>query len=234
MDMHRGWDDANPADVAHLHELGVLGTNVQLVHMCRANAEDVDLLRQSGTSVVHCPAASARVAIGVTRHSLIPEMLAAGVNASLGSDSGNYSDFFDVGRQMYLAAVLHREARGDMPTVSAETAFEMATINGALALGIEDHVGSLEEGKRADIVIHRGTGSRPELRPSRNDALNTLVYSAQSVGVDTVLVDGEIVLERGEFTRVDGVSELDAVDRAAAGLRDRMGWADASRWPVIW
>ena len=151
--------------------LQVLGENVQLVHMCRTSADDMELLKASGTSVVHCPAASARVGSGATRHSLFPEMIDGGVNVCLGSDSGNYSDFFDVGRQMYLAAVMHREFHREMPTITAESAFEMATLNGARSLGIADHVGSLEVGKRADIVIHRNDAGRPELRPAKNDPL---------------------------------------------------------------
>ena len=140
------------------------------------------------------------------------------------------SDFFDVGRQMYLAATLHREARGQMPTISAEQAFEMATLHGARALGVADAVGSLEAGKRADIVIHRF--DRPELRPC-SDPLLSLVYSAQSTGVDTVLVDGEVVLQGGEFVRVDAERELRHVDAAAAALRGRMGWKSQSRWPIV-
>ena len=95
---------------------------MQLVHMCRVEASEVAILRETGTNVVHCPAASMRVGAGVTVHGKFPEMVAAGVNVCLGSDSGNYGDFFDVAKQMYLAATLHRESREAMPTISAHQA----------------------------------------------------------------------------------------------------------------
>ena len=112
----------------------------------------------------------------------------------------------------------------------------MATINGARSLGIDAWVGSLEVGKRADVVLH--DYARPELRPGY-DPVHSLVYSAQSAGVQTVLVDGEVVLERGRFTRVDAEAELRRVDAAAARLAERTGWLEyaaahtAAPWPVI-
>jgi cytosine/adenosine deaminase-related metal-dependent hydrolase len=159
-----------------------------------------------------------------------PEMAAAGVNVALGSDSGNYSDFYDVGRQMYLAATMHREARGVMPTITAEQAIEMATLNGARAIGAGGWLGSLEVGKQADLVIHRW--GRPEWRPGV-DPVNSLVYSAQSAAVDTVVVGGELILDSGRFTRVDEEAELRAIDRAARALNERSGYRVAHRWPVV-
>ena len=139
----------------HFERLGILDDRLQLIHMIRTTAHEVPLLARAGTHVVHCPAASLRVGMGVSRVGVFPEMVEAGVNVALGSDSGNYSDFYDVGRQMYLAATIHREARGVMPTITAEQAIEMATINGARAIGAGEWLGSLEAGKQADLVIHR-------------------------------------------------------------------------------
>ena len=214
---------------AYLAELGVLDDRLQLIHMIRTDAGEVPLLAAAGTHIVHCPAASTRVGMGVSRVGQFPEMLAAGVNVALGSDSGNYSDFYDVGRQAYLAATIHREARGIMPTISAEQALEMATINGAGAIGCADWLGSLEPGKQADIVIHRP--DRPEWRPGV-DPVNSLVYSAQSVAVDTVLVGGEAILDGGRFTRLDEAAELEAISRAARALNMRSGYRIDHRWPV--
>ena len=198
--------------------------------MIRTEASEVELLARSGTNVVHCPAASTRTAMGVTQHGHFPEMVAQGVNVALGSDSGNYSDFFDVGRQAYLAATIHRERTEKMPTISAEQAMEMATINGARSLGIEGLAGSLEVGKKADITIH--SYRRPEWRPGL-DVINSLIYSAQSTGVDTVIVDGEIVLEGGRVTRLNEEEAYRRIDAAARRLYKRMGWEAKDRWPVI-
>ena len=216
--------------VEHLADLGILGPNLMLVHMIRTEPEEVELLARSGTHICHCPAASTRVAMGVSRLGHFPEMVNRGINVALGSDSGNYSDYFDVGRQAYLAATIHREFKGEMPTITAEQALEMATINGALALGQGERIGSLEAGKQADLVLH--AYARPEWRPGL-DVVNSLVYSAQSVAVDTVIVGGEIILENGRFKRVDEEAEYRRIDRAARELYRRMGWRDRARWPVL-
>ncbi len=193
-------------------------------------AAEVALLASTRTNVVHCPAASTRMGMGVSRMGRFPEMVESGVNVALGSDSGNYSDFFDVGRQAYLAATLHREARGQNPTISAEQALEMATINGARSLGVASWIGSLEAGKKADMVIH--AYDRPEWRPGL-DPVTSLVYSAQSAGVDTVIADGRIILEDGRFTRVDEEAEYRRIDAAARALYKRMGFQVPHRWPVL-
>ena len=214
----------------HFERLGILDDQTALIHMIRTDPTEVPLLARAGTHVVHCPAASLRVGMGVSRVGVFPEMVAAGVDVALGSDSGNYSDFYDVGRQMYLAATIHREARGVMPTITAEQVVEMATINGAGAIGAREWLGSLEAGKQADLVIHRW--DRPEWRPGV-DPINSLVYSAQSVAVDTVIVGGETILEGGRFTRVDEERELARIDVAIRALNERSGYRIAHRWPVV-
>lgn len=152
MAMHQSF---GPADVSayqrktgttaidHLAALGILGPDLALVHMIHASAGEADTLRATNTNVIHCPGASVRTGMGVTRFGRFPEMLRAGINVALGSDSGNYSDFLDVSRQAYLAATIHREAHGEMPTISAYQALEMATCNGARAMGIATEIGSL-------------------------------------------------------------------------------------------
>ncbi|MBM4408677.1 MAG: amidohydrolase family protein [Chloroflexi bacterium] len=215
---------------AQFERLGILDARTALIHMIRTEPSEVPLLARAGAHVVHCPAASLRVGMGVSRVGVFPEMVAAGINVALGSDSGNYSDFYDVGRQMYLAASIHREARGVMPTITAEQVVEMATINGARAIGAGEWLGSLETGKQADLVIHRW--NRPEWRPGV-DPINSLVYSAQSVAVDTVIVGGEALLEGGRFTRVDEERELAVIDEAARALNARSGFRIAHRWPVV-
>lgn len=216
--------------IDHLARLDILGPDLALVHLIHATADEVEQLRATETNVIHCPGASVRTGMGVTRFGRFPEMLRAGINVALGSDSGNYSDFLDVGRQAYLAATIHREAHGEMPTISAHQALEMATRNGARAMGLAHEIGSLAPGRRADIVLHRR--QRPEWHPMGN-VVNTLVYSAQSSGVDTCIVDGRVVLEGGKSTLVDEEALLARIDRAAQQLYVRMGWTFPSRWPVF-
>ena len=116
-----------------------------------------------------------------------------------------------------------------MPTITAEKAIEMATINGARSLGVDHLTGSLEAGKKADIVIH--DSMRPESRPGL-DPINMLVYSARSAAVGTVIVDGEVILRGGEFTRVDQAEELRKIETAARDLYRRMSYDIKHRWPV--
>lgn len=215
--------------VAHLDSLGILGADLHLVHLIRNSADEIDLLAESGTSVVHCPAASLRWGMGVSRTGLVPDALSRGVNVALGSDSGNYSDFLDVGKQMYLAATIHRESSLNERSITAEQAVEMATINGAAALGVQADIGSLEVGKKADLVIH--TSRRAAMHPLY-DPVRTLVYGAQSSAVDTVVVDGRVVVRQGRSTLVDEDDVLARVDAAAARLSARMDWSTPHAWPI--
>ena len=216
--------------IEHLDRLGVLGPETSLIHMNVVTEVEERLLASSGTSIVHCPGASLRVGMGGTRHGRFPELVAAGVPVALGSDSGNYADFFDIGRQLYLAATIHREARGVMPTITAEQAVEMATVHGARALRADDRIGSIEAGRFADIVIH--SPNRPEWFPGV-DPVNSLVYSGQSNGVDTVLVGGEVVVAGGRPVRIDVEAALGEIDASARSLFARMGYEVEQRWPII-
>jgi len=216
--------------VAHLDALGILGPHLSLIHMNVVDDAEVELLLASGTTLVHCPGASVRVGMGTTRHGRFPELLDRGATVALGSDSGNYSDFFDVGRQAWLAATIHREARGIMPTIAAETAIEMATINGARSLLVGGRIGSIEIGKQADLVLH--TAQRPEWRPGVNP-VNSLIYSAQSRGVDMVMVGGEVIVDGGRPTRVDLEALLREIDDASESLLRRTGFEPPQRWPIV-
>ena len=160
MIMHQSWDPEEVAisqalygcrPIEHLEDIGVLDENLTLVHMNHLSAREVDLVADSGPRVVHCPAASLRRGMGAIRVGSFPEMLAKGVPVALGSDG--YSGRRDVLRQAYLAAVGFREFRGELPVLTGETVLEMAPLHGATALGLEDEIGSLRWGKKADFTI---------------------------------------------------------------------------------
>src|SRR3989442_12590158 len=119
-------------------------------------------------------------------------MLEAGVNVALGTDAGDCANFMDMVRAMYLAALLFKDIRFDPGVMGAETALEMATINGAKALGMADEIGSLEPGKKADGVLF--DADTPEWQPLYCEPYN-LVYSAAGGSGDTVTLDGKSVME---------------------------------------
>ena len=236
--MHQSWDEAEVHEaievhgrrpVEHLADLGILGPGLTLVHMIHLNDAEVDLIAETGTRIVHCPSASLRRAKGAFRVGRMIEMLERGVTVGLGSDG--HSGKHDVARQMYLAATVHREVRGCLPALSAPTAFEMATLHGARALAMAEEVGSLESGKRADLVIH-GL-DRIESRPRFRDPVVNLVYHALSATVRSVMVEGEFIYDHGKFTRFDEAEVLREIDARARRIEARYGVRARDAWPLV-
>src|SRR3546814_750781 len=130
----------------------------------------------------------------------MPEMAQAGVNVTIGIDGNNASNYGDLMRATYLVAGLFKDARRDPTMFPAEQAFEMATLGGARALLASDEIGSIEVGKRADLVLH--DRDRPEWTPLPNIA-NQLVWSEDGRSVHTVFVDGRKVVIPYRLTRID-------------------------------
>ena len=181
----------------YLEELGVLDSNVLAAHGVWLEEGEIDVLARRGASVVHCPASNLKLASGIAP---VPEMLRRGVNVALGTDGPASNDTLDMFREMRLAAILHRGASLDPTALKAWDVLRMATINGAKALGLESEVGSLEVGKRADLILV--DLRRPHLATSK-DIVSSLVFSASGADVDTVIVDGRVVVRRGEPTTLD-------------------------------
>jgi cytosine/adenosine deaminase-related metal-dependent hydrolase len=213
--------------IEHFEDLGILGSNLSLIRMIRVDEREIELLARSNVNVIHCPAASIKHGVGVSHRGFIPEMLLAGIPVALGSDSPNWSNSFDVALLTYLSATIHREARCEVPTISAEEALEMATLNGARALGIDNEVGSLEIGKRADLVIH--SLNKPEAHPTL-DPVSNLVYAMRSKTVNTVLINGQTILKDGLPTMINIDDLYFKIDAAAMNLAKRIGLAHVPTW----
>jgi cytosine/adenosine deaminase-related metal-dependent hydrolase len=216
--------------LARLDALGVLGPRTKLTHMVYVDDADIALLARRGVKVAHCPTAGLKHTKGLAAHGRFPEMLDAGVCVSLGGDSGNGSNHFDMLRLMYLAATVYKDARNDVGVLSAERVLEMATIRGAEALGLERQIGSLEVGKRADLVLY--DADTPEWRPLLNP-VNNLVYAASGASVRTVLIDGRAVLDEGRLTTLDEQALYARVEQLSREHVRRAGVAIESAWPVI-
>jgi cytosine/adenosine deaminase-related metal-dependent hydrolase len=133
-------------------------------------------------------------------------------------------------RAMYLAAVLYKDARGTTDVVPAELALELATLGGARALGLDREIGSIEPGKKADLVLF--DTRRPEWAALHNP-VNTLVYGADGRSVDTVLVDGRVVVEGGRPSYVDERDLVRQVQALGERLLERTGISFAPRWPIV-
>src|SRR6185436_17824486 len=208
--------------LAELDALGVLTPRTKLAHMVYVDDADIALLARRGVKVSHCPTAGLKHVKGLAAHGRFPEMLDAGVCVSLGGDSGNGSNHFDMLRLMYLAATIYKDARLDVSVMPPERALEMATLRGAEALLLNRAVGSIEPGKRADLVLY--DLDAPEWRPLLNP-VNNLVYAATGASVRTVLIDGRTVLDEGRITTLNEKALYDRAETLAreqirrAGLR---------------
>jgi cytosine/adenosine deaminase-related metal-dependent hydrolase len=217
--------------VEHLEKLGVLDTNVVLVHMVYVNQKEVEILAKHGTKVIHCPSTALRAAYGLS-FGRFPEMLNAGIPVAIGSDTSDCSNYHDMVRMMNLSAVLYKDIHCDPEIMGAETAIEMATINGAKAMGMEDEVGSLEEGKKADIVIF--DTNRLDWRPLFNE-IQCLVYSANADHVESVIINGKMVMDRRKVLTVDEGEILAGSRRMEDDLKARLDASEMiiSPWKII-
>jgi 5-methylthioadenosine/S-adenosylhomocysteine deaminase len=216
--------------VEYLDRLGVLGRNVLLAHVIDVDDLELDAIARTGTNTVMAPPAALKMGSRMTATAKLPEMVARGITVSLATDAGNNSNLLETMRAMYLAAVLYKDARGTTDVVPAELAVELATLGGARALGLEAEIGSLEAGKKADLVLF--DTRRPEWAALHNP-VNSLVYSADGRSVDTVIVDGRVVVEGGRASYVDETALIERVQALGERLLERAGIRFAPRWPVV-
>ena len=216
--------------IVHLADIGVLDSKCALTHCVRVSDEEIAILAEAGASVAHCPTTALKVSYGITQVGKFPEMVQKGVNVSLGTDGNNASNYSDLMRAAYLVAGLFKDARQDPQMFPAEKAFEMATIDGSRTMLMEDQIGSLESGKKADLVLH--DTDRPEWRPLLN-VMNQLVWSADGRGVHTVMVDGKLVVENGICTTVDEAKLWADAQQMGEAITGRSGLPDKAKYPTI-
>lgn len=215
--------------IEHLDKLGVLDENTVLVHMVYVNQKEIEILAKRKAKVVHCPSTALRSSYGLI-FGRFPEMLEAGIPVALGSDCSDCSNYHDMIRVMYLASVLYKDLRQDPQIMGAETGIEMATINGAKTMGLEKEIGSLEKGKKADIVIF--DTDRLEWRPLHNE-VQSLVYSANSDSVQTVLINGKVVVDDRRITTYDEADVLRRLQPLEETLDKRCGVGMVSPWKFV-
>jgi 5-methylthioadenosine/S-adenosylhomocysteine deaminase len=195
-------------NVVHLHALGVSGANVCLAHCVWLSDLERGLLAETGTHLLHCPSSNLKLGSGIAE---IPELLARGVSVSLGADGAPCNNNLDGFLEMRLAALIHKPRCGPR-ALAASTVVRMATLGGARALGREDEIGSLEVGKRADVIAVEIDGAH--VVPTE-DPYSAVVYACRSTDVRHVVVDGRaVVRDRALLTLDRGQVVADA--RAAA------------------
>jgi 5-methylthioadenosine/S-adenosylhomocysteine deaminase len=215
----------------YLESLGVLGPNVVLAHALGIDDAEIECVARTGAAVAMCPVTAAKGARGVAEHGRMPELLAKGVKVALGSDSPNNSNHLDLVRALNMAAIQYKDARRDMRQIPAETALEMATRMGAEALGVGDELGSIEPGKKADLVLF--DTQRPEWQALFNP-VNNLVYNADGRSVHTVIIDGRVVVDGYRQSFVDEARLFAKVQEIGEDLQARTGITfPRSRWPIL-
>jgi 5-methylthioadenosine/S-adenosylhomocysteine deaminase len=213
----------------HLDQLGVLAPDVAMTHCVHVDDEEIGVMARAKVSVAHCPTTALKVSYGVTRIGRMPEMVQAGINVSIGTDGNNASNYSDLHRATYLVAGLFKDGRQDPQMFPAEMAYEMATLGGARTLLMQDEIGSLEIGKKADVVLH--DTDRPEWRPLLN-VINQLVWSADGRSVHSVWVDGAQVVDAGRMTTIDESRLYAEAQSAGEAITIRSGLPDKAKYPM--
>lgn len=189
-----------------LEELGLLSPALMAVHATQLITAEIDALARAGASVIHCPRSNLKLASGACP---VAELAAAGVNVGLGTDGAASNNRLDMWAEMELSALLGKHVAADAEAVPASQALEMATINGARALGLAGEIGSLVAGKEADMICVELTASsvHPILDP-----LSQLVYSAGREHVTDTWVAGAHLLAEGRHTRLDPEPIIERAD----------------------
>ena len=213
--------------VEFIHAHGLLGPRTVLAHCVWTDEEDWKLMAETGTHASHNPASNAKTATGIAP---VEGMLAAGVNVSLACDGGPSNNTYDMIRDMRLASYLACLRENSPIVVPAETIMEMATINGAKAMGLGDQIGSLEAGKRADFIVINMDA--PHLTPAW-DPISAIAYAATGADVDTVVIDGKLVMRHRQVLTLDEGAILADVRGRYRAVAERGGLQIGPRWPVV-
>jgi 5-methylthioadenosine/S-adenosylhomocysteine deaminase len=199
--------------VRHLAAHGLLGPAVVAAHCVLVDDEEIALLAESDAGIVHCPESNMKLASGIAP---VGKFLAAGLRLGLGTDGAACNNDLDMVGEMGSAARLHKVATLDPTTVPALAVLRMATRGGAEALHMEDRIGSLEPGKRADVVVLSLSG--PSALPLF-DPFSHLVYSAHADAVETVVVEGKVLMERRRLKTLDVEAIRENAERYARKVR---------------
>jgi len=198
--------------LAHLHELELLDHNFIAVHMTQVNTEDLAVLSTSGMHVVTCPQSNLKLANGI---SPTATLLEANINVAIGTDGAASNNDLDMLSEMQTTALLAKGQSMQSTAVSAEVAVQMATLNGARAMGLSHQIGSLVAGKQADIIAvdMNYAHTQPLYHP-----ISTLVYASRAHQVSDVWVAGKRLLAQGQLTTLD----MQAVLAKARQWRDKL------------
>lgn len=204
-------------NVIYLDSLGISGSHVVLAHCVHLDQAEMESLSRTGTQVAHCPSSNLKLGSGIAP---VKEMLESGVSVSLGADGAACNNRLDMFTEMRSAALLQKVEHGP-ESLPASQVLRMATINGARALGVESELGSLEAGKRADVIIVRL--GELHTNPLTSDLISTLVYAGISVDVATVIIDGKLIMRDRQLRTLNEQAVIHDAKREVERLMQRAG-----------
>ncbi len=213
--------------VTHLHKLGVLDKNLLAVHTVWLTNEEIDLFKKYDVKVSHNPASAMRV-LGFAK---IPQMLEKGVCVSIGTDGASSSNRMDIVDEMWLTSLIHKGWRLDSTVVPSEDILCMATKNGARALLDEEVYGSLEPGKKADLIVINPHG--PSMMPV-NDRIAALVTAMHSSNIESTMCDGKWLMKERKILTLDEEAILKEAQERSDAIYKRAGIVLPDRFPVIY
>lgn len=195
-----------------LNDWGLFDVNVIAAHCVHITEEDMDIMVEKGINPVHCPSSNLKLVNGFAP---VPAMLKKGVNLCIGTDGPASNNNMNLIEEMHIASLIHKCVGNDPTLVKAEEIIRMATVNGAQALGLKGKTGSIEKGMNADLIII--DTDVPNLTPLGN-VHSALAYSVQESNVETVIVNGEIVMENRQILTLDEEKAKYEVKRVAEKL----------------
>jgi 5-methylthioadenosine/S-adenosylhomocysteine deaminase len=212
-------DQTGLRNIAYLEKIGVVGPNVQMAHCIWLDEQEYQIMAETGTHAMHCPCCNTKLGSGVAK---VPEMLSKGINVALGSDGAPSNNNLDMFVEMRQASLIHKLRLG-ADAMPAKDIIRMATTRGAKALGMEDQIGSLEEGKLADIIIldDGGLSAAPMRNFEDDDIIKRLVSAYHSSSVQTSIIDGKLVMENRQLLTMDEADILEDGKKALADLWKR-------------
>jgi len=181
----------------HLDLLGILGPHLIMDHAVHLNTSEIDRIAEHGISVIHNPESNMKLGSGIAP---IPQMIARGISVGIGTDGSASNNNLDLFTEMDMAAKLHKVQTMDPTVMDALTVLKMATIEGAKALGMSHETGSLETGKKADVIVI--DTNKPHLTPMYNP-FSHLVYAARGQDVSHTIINGRLVMENRQLLTLD-------------------------------
>lgn len=196
----------------YLNEIGFLSNDVIAAHAVWLSDKEIDIIKENEVNLSHNSASNMKLASGI---SPVSKLMESDVNVSLGTDGSASNNNLDMIEEMKIAALLQKVNTMDSTVLPAEKVFNMATINGAKALGLQDEIGTIETGKKADLVLV--DMKTPHLTPFRHP-MSHLVYAANGADVDTVICNGEILMQNKELIVLDEVEVIKLAEEAAEEL----------------